>query len=148
MTPVARLSRRWRIAAAHRLHIETYDDARNLATYGKCNNAYGHGHNYTIEVTFAGIIDDVTGMVTNLSDVDRFAATEIVARFDHQNLNMLPEFAGVVPTTENFARVIEKMFRGFGKAVVERVHIEETRNNAIDVLSEAGERATRAARER
>lgn len=146
--PVARLSRRWRIAAAHRLHTEVYDDERNLAIYGKCNNAHGHGHNYTIEVTFAGPIDDVTGMVTNLADVDSFAQAEVIARFDHQNLNLLPEFAGVVPTTENFAGVIEQIFRAYPFAAVERVHIEETRNNAIDLLSEAGQHAPAAARER
>ena len=146
--PIARLSRRWMISAAHRLHTEEYDAERNLAIYGKCNNAYGHGHNYTIEVTFSGPIDDVTGMVTNLVDVDRFARLEVIDRFDHQNLNLLPEFAGTVPTTENLARVIEGLFRAYTLASVERVHIEETRNNTIDLLSDAGRRALPAARER
>ena len=147
-TPIARLSRRWTISAAHRLHTEEYDAERNLVIYGKCNNAYGHGHNYTIEVTFSGPIDPVTGMVTNLADVDRFARREVIDRFDHQNLNLLPEFAGVVPTTENLARVIEELFRAYTFALVERVHIEETRNNTIDLLSDAGRQALPAARER
>ena len=146
--PIARLSRRWTIAAAHRLHSETYDAERNLAIYGKCNNPHGHGHNYTIEVTVAGPVDSVTGMVTNLADFDRFAREHVLARFDHQNLNLTPEFAGLVPTTENFAAVVERIFRGYSLAVVERVHIEETRNNAIDLLSAVGARASMAARER
>ena len=146
--PVARLSRRWTIAAAHRLHTEAYDGARNQEVYGKCNNEHGHGHNYTIEVTFSGPIDSATGMVTNLADVDAFARTALIDRFDHQNLNLLPEFAELVPTTENLARVVETLFRAYAQASVERVHVEETRNNSIDVLSEAGERAPAAARER
>jgi len=146
--PIARLSRRWTIAAAHRLHTDEYDTERNLAVYGKCNNLHGHGHNYTIEVTFAGPVDEVTGMVTSLADVDRFAQTELIDRFDHQNLNLLPEFAALVPTTENLACVIEKLFRSYTLARVERVHIEETRNNTIDLLTDAGRRALPAARER
>ncbi len=66
--------------------------SENRLVYGKCNHPHGHGHNYTIEVTVAGPVDPVTGMVTNLADLDRFAQAEVIERFDHQNLNMLPEF--------------------------------------------------------
>ena len=146
--PVARLSRRWQIAASHRLHAEGFDAARNVAVYGKCNNPHGHGHNYTIEVTVVGPVDAVTGMVTNLADLDQFAQVELIDRFDHQNLNMLPEFTAMVPTTENFAGVIEQIFRAYPLATLERVHVEETLNNSFDVLTEAGARAPFAARER
>ncbi len=147
-TPVARLSRRWQIAASHRLHADCFDAARNRAVYGKCNNPHGHGHNYTIEVTVAGPVDSVTGMVTNLMDLDRFAQTEVIDRFDHQNLNTLAEFRELVPTTENFAEVIERIFRAYPFATLERVHVEETPNNSFDVLTDAGARAAMAARER
>ncbi len=147
-TPVARLSRRWQIAASHRLHVDDFDAERNLSVYGKCNNPHGHGHNYTIEVTVAGAVDSVTGMVTNLADLDRFAQTEVVERFDHKNLNMLPEFRELVPTTENFAEVLARIFRAYPMARLERVHVEETPNNSFDVLTDAGARAAMAARER
>ena len=146
--PIARLSRRWQIAASHRLHTECFDAARNLALYGKCNNPHGHGHNYTIEVTVSGPVDAVTGMVTNLTELDRFAQAEVIERFDHQNLNTLAEFAGMVPTTENFAVVLERIFRRYPLATLERVHVEETPNNSFAVLTEAGARAPLAARER
>ncbi len=147
-TPVARLSRRWQIAASHRLHADRFDAARNRVVYGKCNNPHGHGHNYTIEVTIAGPVNSVTGMVTNLMDLDRFAQMEVIDRFDHQNLNMLAEFRELVPTTENFAEVIERIFRAYPFATLERVHVEETPNNSFDVLTDAGARAAMAARER
>ena len=146
--PLARLSRRWQIAASHRLHAESLDDERNRSVYGKCNHPHGHGHNYTIEVTVVGPVDAVTGMVTNLADLDRFAQAEVIERFDHQNLNLLAEFRDQVPTTENFARVIEVIFGRYPLATLERVHVEETPNNSFDVLTEAGERASFAARER
>ena len=146
--PRARLSRRWQIAASHRLHAECFDAARNVEVYGKCNNPHGHGHNYTIEVTVAGPVDAVTGMVTNLTDLDRFAQAEVIERFDHQNLNMLPEFKGLVPTTENFAMLLQRIFREYPLATLERVHVEETPNNSFDVLTTAGARSPLAARER
>lgn len=146
--PVARLSRRWQIAASHRLHAESYDAERNLAVYGKCNNPHGHGHNYTVEVTVAGPVDALTGMITNLADLDRFAQERVVERFDHQNLNTLAEFEAMVPTTENFALVLEAIFRAYPLATVERVHVEETPNNSFDVLTAAGAGSGMAARER
>ena len=147
-TPVARLSRRWQIAASHRLHVDGFDAERNLSVYGKCSNPHGHGHNYTIEVTVAGPVHAVTGMVTNLADLDRFAQAEVIERFDHQNLNTLAEFRELVPTTENFATVIERIFRAYPLATLERVHVEETVNNSFDVLTDAGARAAMAAKER
>ena len=146
--PIARLSRRWQLAASHRLHADSYDEGQNRSIYGKCNNPHGHGHNYTIEVTVAGPVDAVTGMVTNLADLDTYAKAEVLERFDHQNLNTLAEFRDMVPTTENFAVVLEGIFRSYPFATVERVHVEETMNNSFDVLSDAGGRAPWAARER
>lgn len=146
--PVARLSRRWSLAASHRLHADELSEERNRAVYGKCNNPHGHGHNYVVEVTVEGPIDAETGMVANLADLDRFAQERLLDRFDHQNLNLLPEFRQAVPTTENFARVIEAIFREFRPARLQRVHVEETGNNSFDVLCEGTSDMRPGARER
>ena len=71
------LSRRYHFSASHRLHTEAYDAERNREVYGKCNNPHGHGHNYTVAVTFSGEVDPVTGMVCNLADLDAFARTNL-----------------------------------------------------------------------
>ena len=101
----AHLTRRYLIAASHRLHSDAFSDEENQSVYGKCNNPHGHGHNYAVEVTVSGQVDPRTGMVCNLVDLDRCCKREIIDRFDHQNLNLLPEFADEVPTTENLAEV-------------------------------------------
>jgi 6-pyruvoyltetrahydropterin/6-carboxytetrahydropterin synthase len=133
----AYLTRRYMISASHRLHSDEMSDAENQATYGKCNNPYGHGHNYNIEVTVSGPVDDQTGMVCNLVDLDGFVGREILERFDHQNLNLLPEFAEAVPTTENLCIAIyEIMKRGFRAAHLERVRIEETMMNSFEYAGE------------
>ena len=132
MTPVAHLSRRYHFSASHRLHADTLTEAENQATYGKCNNPHGHGHNYTVEVTFSGALDCATGMVTNLADLDAFAQTHLLNTFDHANLNTLPEFAHLVPTTENLAVILHKLFAKYPGADLERIHVEETGNNSFD----------------
>ena len=127
------LSRRYHFAASHRLHTEKLNESDNRTAFGKCNNPYGHGHNYVVQVTVSGPIDEATGMVTNLGDLDRFAAEYLLARFDHMNLNTLQEFAEIVPTTENLSVEVHRIFSAYPYARLESVHVEETGNNSFDV---------------
>jgi 6-pyruvoyltetrahydropterin/6-carboxytetrahydropterin synthase len=107
--------------------------AENFATYGKCNNPHGHGHNYTLEVTISGSVDPATGMVCNLVDLDGFVETEVLSRYHLENLNTLQEFTQHVPTTENLSvEIFEILQRGFHKAHLERVRLEETMMNSFE----------------
>jgi 6-pyruvoyltetrahydropterin/6-carboxytetrahydropterin synthase len=134
----AHLSRRYRFSASHRLHSEDMSDAENRATYGKCNNPHGHGHNYILEVTLSGHVDE-NGMVCNLVDLDECVNRQVVTKFDLQNLNMRGEFANAVPTTENLCTVIFDLLnedilkRRFTSAHLERVKLYETMMNSFEV---------------
>jgi 6-pyruvoyltetrahydropterin/6-carboxytetrahydropterin synthase len=133
----AYLSRRYMFSASHRLHSDAMSEDENAATYGKCNNPYGHGHNYTLEVTVSGPVDQRTGMVCNLTDLDGFVHSEILERFDLQNLNTLPEFAQNVPTTENLCVAIYDILqRGFKHAHLQKVRFEETMMNSFEYWGE------------
>jgi 6-pyruvoyltetrahydropterin/6-carboxytetrahydropterin synthase len=133
----AHLTRRYMFSASHRLHSDEMSEAENRATYGKCNNPYGHGHNYTIEVTVSGQVNAQTGMVCNLVDLDSFVQYQILDRYDHQNLNLLADFAQLVPTTENLCIAIyEIVKRGFQKAHLEKIRIEETMMNSFEYSGE------------
>jgi 6-pyruvoyltetrahydropterin/6-carboxytetrahydropterin synthase len=133
----AHLTRRYHFSASHRLHSDGFSDAENQSVYGKCNNPYGHGHNYFVEVTVSGQVDAMTGMVCNLVDLDGFMRKEVLERYDRENLNMLPEFAGQVPTTENLCmRIYEIVHRGFDLAHLERVRLEETMMNSFEYAGE------------
>jgi 6-pyruvoyltetrahydropterin/6-carboxytetrahydropterin synthase len=134
----AHLSRRYHFSASHRLHTESYDAAQNAAVFGKCNNPHGHGHNYTVQVTLSGPVDPVTGMVCDLAALDAFARTNLLARFDHMNLNTLECFQGSVSTTENLSIEIYRIFQRFTDARLERVHVEETSNNSFDYMGDSG----------
>src|SRR5215471_10062319 len=102
----AYFGRRYMLSASHRLHSDALTAEENRAAYGKCNNPYGHGHNYVIEVLVGGEVDRSTGMVLNLIDLDLVVRAKVVDRFDHTNLNLGPFFLNVVATTENLCRVV------------------------------------------
>jgi 6-pyruvoyltetrahydropterin/6-carboxytetrahydropterin synthase len=128
----AHLSRRYHFSASHRLHTDAFDVERNRTVFGKCNNPHGHGHNYTVQVTVSGPVDPATGMVCNLAELDAFAQSHMVARFEHKNLNTLGCFQKKVSTTENLSVEIYRIFQDFTAAHLERVHVEETSNNSFD----------------
>ena len=127
------LSRRYNFAASHRLHSPKLSEEENRRVYGKCNNPYGHGHNYIVEVTMTGPVDIATGMVTNLDDLDPFVQREVIEAFDHKYLNEeIPEFQTAVPTTENVCREIYRRLKKYPLAQLERVRIEETLKNSFE----------------
>lgn len=104
--------RREHFNAAHRLHNPAWDEAKNNAVFGKCNNPNYHGHNYEIEVKVTGEPGADTGFVIDLKFVSDTIQENIIEKFDHKNLNLdLPEFAHLNPTTENIVVIIYNILR-------------------------------------
>jgi 6-pyruvoyltetrahydropterin/6-carboxytetrahydropterin synthase len=127
------LGRRYRFAASHRLHSPRLSEEENNRVYGKCNNPYGHGHNYTVEVRFSGAVEPATGMIANLADLDAYVNEKVIEPFDHRSLqDEVPVFRDVVPTTENLCKEIFERLKSFPNAKLEAVRIEETSNNSFE----------------
>jgi 6-pyruvoyltetrahydropterin/6-carboxytetrahydropterin synthase len=108
--------------------------------YGKCNNPYGHGHDYVLEVSVRGPVEECTGRVVDLGALDALVHCEVLTAFDHRDLNAdVAEFAGVVPTTENLVDEVERRLRRRWDAAfpgqrpeLDRIRIQETRRNAFE----------------
>lgn len=131
------LGRRYRFAASHRLHSTQLSEEENCRIYGKCNNPYGHGHNYTVEVRFSGVIDPATGKIANLGDLDQFVNEKVIEPFDHRSLqDEVPAFRDTVPTTENLCIEIFQRLKSFPIAKLEAVRVEETSNNSFEYAGE------------
>jgi len=137
-----KLTRRYRFAASHRLHSRELGPAENARLYGKCNNPYGHGHNYILEVTVRGEVDRETGVLVPLHELDELVESRVLKLFRNCNINMdVPQFWELVPTTENVALIIARLleagwrdvFAGSG-ARLDRVHIQETDRNGFEVV--------------
>ena len=127
------LGRRYHFAASHRLHSVKLSEEENCRIYGKCNNPYGHGHNYTVEVRFSGEVDPATGMIANLADLDAFVNERVIEPFDHRSLqDEVAAFREIVPTTENLCSEIFGRLKSFPAAKLEAVRVEETSNNSFE----------------
>jgi 6-pyruvoyltetrahydropterin/6-carboxytetrahydropterin synthase len=129
------LTRRYRFAASHRLNTEALSAEENARLYGKCNNPFGHGHDYVLDVTVAGPVDP-SGQIVKRHDLDRLVQEQVLARLDHLNLNCdVPELRRQVPTTENLASAIEKMLTSQWTlpARLTRVRISETARNTFEL---------------
>jgi 6-pyruvoyltetrahydropterin/6-carboxytetrahydropterin synthase len=140
------LTRRYRFSASHRLHNDALTAEENSRLYGKCDNAFGHGHNYVLEVTVAGEVDHGTGMVLDLALLDGAVQCEVLDRFDLTNLNLDSNcFRALVPTTENVCIEIFNLLRdklntaGDARAGrLDRIRLEETNSNAFEYFGERG----------
>jgi 6-pyruvoyltetrahydropterin/6-carboxytetrahydropterin synthase len=142
-----RVTRRFRFAASHRLNSEVLSAERNREVYGKCNNPYGHGHDYIVEVSVRGPVDPETGLAVRVEALDALMREEVLQAFHMRNLNLdVAEFADLVPTSENLALVIRARLqaawgRWFGGPwpVLEKVRIQETPRNSFEVFSRTSE---------
>jgi 6-pyruvoyltetrahydropterin/6-carboxytetrahydropterin synthase len=140
---VFRVTRRYHFAASHRLHSWQLSDEENRRLYGKCNNPFGHGHNYVVEVSARGPLD-AHGRAVDLAILDDLVAREVLQPFDHRNLNTeAPAFERDVPTSENLAHEIcRRLKRQWGAAFggvwpeLLKVRIEETARNIFEIRAD------------
>jgi 6-pyruvoyltetrahydropterin/6-carboxytetrahydropterin synthase len=131
----AHFGRRYTLSASHRLHTNALTVEENRATYGKCNNPHGHGHNYVMEVMVGGAVDPETGMVVDMAALDEVVRARVIERFDHANLNLDPLFANRVPTTENLSSAVFALLKdALPAGKLERVRVEETENNFFECV--------------
>ncbi|MEK6801499.1 MAG: 6-carboxytetrahydropterin synthase [Nitrospirota bacterium] len=129
----ATITRRYRFCAAHRLHTDQLSAEENWATFGKCNNPNGHGHNYVVFVSVTGDIDPVTHQVLDVSRLDAVVERIVVQRFDHQDLNLDPEFATQTTTGENLVLLIwDLLVDKLPAGRLVKVGVIETRDNYFE----------------
>jgi 6-pyruvoyltetrahydropterin/6-carboxytetrahydropterin synthase len=135
------LTRVYRFSASHRLHSDQLSAAANQELYGKCDNPFGHGHNYEFEVTVEGPIDRETGRVVDLETLDALVREQITEPLEHRNLNEeVEEFQELVPTTENLNVVIDRRLRRAWLSAfpalrpsLKRIRIFETSRNIFEM---------------
>lgn len=119
--------------AAHRLFRKDWSDERNFEVFGKCSYANYHGHNYEVEVSVTGPIEEETGFVIDLNDLKRIIVDQIEEPFDHRNFNLdVPEFADLNPTAENIAIIIYNRLRPHIKSDLDlSIELYETARNIV-----------------
>jgi 6-pyruvoyltetrahydropterin/6-carboxytetrahydropterin synthase len=139
-----RVTRRYAFAASHRLDSPRLTPEENRRLYGKCNNPYGHGHNYVVEVSARGPLDAVSQRAVDTDALDGLVAREVLAQMDHRNLNTeVAAFQDSVPTSENLAAEVCRRLKRSWRTVfpgewpkLEKVRIAETARNIFEVTAD------------
>jgi 6-pyruvoyltetrahydropterin/6-carboxytetrahydropterin synthase len=136
--PIVTVTRRLQFNAAHRVHNPALSDEENTRLFGKCNNPNWHGHNYTLDVSVSGPVDDRTGYVLDLGALKKIVEERAVNLIDHKNFNLdVPFMRGVIPTSEN---IIVAIWRELAPAIepgrLVRLVLWETPNNYVEYTGE------------
>jgi 6-pyruvoyltetrahydropterin/6-carboxytetrahydropterin synthase len=125
------LTSRYQFAASHRLDSPAFTAAENQRVFGKCNNPFGHGHDYILDITVEGPVGP-DGLVANRQALDKLVGESVIAKIDHKNLNRdVPGLRGTIPTTENLVEMIRASLEShwtLGARLV-RIQIQETARN-------------------
>ena len=132
--PIVTVTRRLHFNAAHRVHNPALSDDENQRLFGKCNNPNWHGHNYILDVSVSGPVDDRTGYVIDLAQIKQVAQREVIDKVDHHNFNLEVDFMqGVIPTTEN---IVVGIWRVLAPRItpgrLTRLVLWETPNNYVE----------------
>lgn len=100
------ITKKVEFSASHRYWNLEWSEKRNKEVFGKNVSPMGHGHNFVLEVTVEGEVDEQTGMIVNLFDL-KSIITIVLKQFDHKFLNVDNEyFRDLNPTPENIAKVL------------------------------------------
>ena len=128
------VTRRMHFNAAHRVHNPALSDAENDRLFGKCNNPNWHGHNYMLDVSVTGPIQERTGYVMDLGELKRIVQREVIDKADHRNMNLEVEFMrGVIPTAENIVVACWRVLAPHvAPARLARLVLWETPNNYVE----------------
>jgi 6-pyruvoyltetrahydropterin/6-carboxytetrahydropterin synthase len=133
------ITRKAEFSASHRLANPDWSDEKNAEVFGI--ESQTHGHNYVLEVTVAGDVDPVNGMIMDLKKLKELIAKEIVEPWDHRHLNHeAPPFDRVIPTVENLAREtwkrLEPAIQGEGRRLYS-IRLYETADLYVDYAGPA-----------
>ncbi|HEY6305776.1 MAG TPA: 6-carboxytetrahydropterin synthase, partial [Candidatus Angelobacter sp.] len=133
------LTRKAEFSASHYYHNPKFTAEENNRIFGKCNNPNGHGHNYTLEVTVKGQVDQRSGFVVDLKQLKEIMNREVIEVLDHRFLNReVAEFKDSIPTTENLAISIwNRLQSKLNVARLHRVRLYETQDLFVDYYGEA-----------
>ena len=129
------VTRKEHFNSAHRLHNPMWSDEKNIEIFGKCNNPNYHGHNYDLEVSVIGYVDEETGYVIDTKYLSDLIKDNVLEKFDHKNLNLdVDDFKMLNPTAENIAKIIFIILRSLIDEKHElKIKLYETPRNFVEI---------------
>ena len=99
------LTKQYKFCAAHRYWNSDWPDEKNHQIFGE--DVRIHGHNYTLDITIFGPIDNESGFIINLFDLNEIVKSHVLDVMDHSQIQLdIPWFKLKQPSTENMVLFI------------------------------------------
>jgi 6-pyruvoyltetrahydropterin/6-carboxytetrahydropterin synthase len=122
--------------AAHRLHVSSMSDDENAKLYGKCNNPEGHGHRYDVECVVTGELDETSGALQNLEELQR-ELEAVLSRWNYKHLDLeTDDFTNRPSTGENIVQILWDKLSESMAAELWGIRLWETENNLFEIQRE------------
>lgn len=130
-------SRIYTFNAAHRLNSQALSERENVDVYDKCNNPFGHGHNYELEITVTGTPDSETGTIIPNSELDSIV-NAFLGELNYKHLdNEVPYFKERISSGENIIQFLwTELDQRLGKNMLYHIKLWETNNNYFELGKE------------
>ena len=94
------ITKKYHFCASHKYGNEDWSKEKNLEVFGKDYNT--HGHNYILEVSVTGPIDQGSGWLVDLKKLGQIVKKYVVNVLDHSQIEEDIEwFKGKQPSSEN-----------------------------------------------
>ena len=94
------ITKKYHFCASHKYGNADWSEEKNLEVFGKDYN--NHGHNYVLEVSVTGPIDQGSGWLVNLKKLGEIVKKYVVNVLDHSQIEEDIEwFKGKQPSSEN-----------------------------------------------
>lgn len=123
-------------SAAHRLHVQSFTTDQNMKLYGKCNNPAGHGHRYDVECVLTGQLDETSGALQSLEEMNRELDTAL-ARWNYKHLDLeTDDFKEFPSTGENIVQVLWDRLTESLAAELWGLRLWETESNLFEIQKE------------
>ena len=135
------VTRKYRFSASHRLHTDALTREDNARVFGKCNNLFGHGHDYELNVRVRGRVDAKTGLLIQIEDLDQYVDNRVLHRFANRYINIdVPEFESLCPrpktwfsSLRNFSKKAGTNTFGVNGPKLSGIEIQETARNGFEL---------------
>ncbi len=128
------LTKIFTFSASHRLHSLRLSEKENQAVYDKCNNEYGHGHDYVLEVTVVGRPQKESGKIILEQTFDS-AVHRVIDLLDHKHLDKeIDFFKERISTGEIIIQYLwEQINQSLPAGLLYRLKLWETNNNYFEM---------------
>ena len=99
------ITKQYKFCAAHKYWNDSWDKNQNYNVFG--DDVKVHGHNYVLDVTVTGPINEDSGFVFDIQKLKKIVKDNVISVIDHSQIQKdIPWFEGKQPSTENLVLFI------------------------------------------